>query len=101
MDRLTMRILDCLVGDEEQLQEVFTVVNFRRIDKIFHLYGEHYRLTEITLCLHDLEAKGLVDSRQQEEYPSSCGPSARIYSLTEEGRRVWKKCVEDSTSLYE
>jgi len=100
MDKLTMRILDSLVDDEEQLEEVFLVANFQRIDDTFYVYHDYYRLPEIVLRLADLEVQGLVSSMQHPDYPTRCGPSGRVYRLTENGRLVWESRVKGAASIY-
>lgn len=89
-----MRILDALVGDDEQLEEIYLEVSFSRQDYVFRIYRETCRLAE-------LEARGWITSRLTRGYTGEYGPAGRSYELTDQGRAVRKRKVADPPSMYE
>jgi hypothetical protein len=101
MDLLTMRILDALIDDEEQLEEVYLGVNCSRHDDLLLFFKERYRLSEIVSRLHQLQSEGAVVTSEHGRWPAECGISATWYSLTDEGRRLWSKHVSGAHALYE
>jgi hypothetical protein len=101
MDKLSLRILDALVDDEEQLEEVYLTVNFSRRDNLFLLYREHFRLLEVLDRLTQLERDGLVSCRSAGLPPSSTDPLTGFWCITDKGRQGWMDAGDTKSHLYD
>ena len=88
LDTLRLRILDMLLEDEEQLEELFLDVNFQRRDNVLKCYMDRFRLTDVVLCLINLEKEGLIYSAPIKGYPLECGIAACMYRINETARPV-------------
>jgi DNA-binding PadR family transcriptional regulator len=101
MDILTLRILDLLAEDDEQLEELYLDVNFQIADNVLLAYRERFRLSEIVTRLGELETGGLLKSRELGSSEAQCGPASREYSLTDAGRAALGSHLAELDTLYE
>src|SRR3970040_868223 len=100
-DTLTLRIIDCLGSDSEELEEVYLHVNFERSDNTFQLYAQRYRLIEVLRCLQRCELDGLLCVSKMRGTTELDGFAAYEYHLTDKGRVVFDRNVKASVPLYD
>ncbi len=99
MDDLGFEVLDCLIDDEEQIEEIYLAINFERSGDALTMRPRRFRLAEISLALGKLEADELVVSKYGWGYSEADGPVARVYSLTPKGRSAWRARVEGEENV--
>jgi len=100
MDMLGLRVLDVLIDDDEQLEEIYLAVNFRRNDNTFLSYRNQFRLGEVIAQLNQLIAEGLIASGHAKDMPKEWGIASCIYGLTDNGRKMWQIHAAKLGELY-
>ena len=98
---MTLRILDLLAEDEEQLEELYLDVNFRIGDNVLYMYRERFRLSEVIVRLCELESQGLLRSKWMDSHAEQCGPAGRFYQISDRGREVADAQLARRGDLYE